>query len=247
MGDWRSIPGGYATSGPAAVSWDGYQVDVVVRGGDGAYWRTMGHLDSSGRPGGFGYWASLGGGFTTAPSMASLAPGRLSVVGRGGDGVTYQLLWNGSYWSGWTPLGGQAHSAPAIAADVANKRYLVTVIGGDDRVWQVGTTTTNAGPSGPWVGGTLRSSLGPSTSATSQNTASAPMLTLGSPSHAAVVLRPDGTRATLGGGMTSIVAIARQNDGSYLLFGRGSDHAIWTTRYANGGGGTWVSLGGAIE
>jgi hypothetical protein len=207
----------------------------------------MGLLDSAGRPGGFGYWQSLGGGFTTAPSVASLSPGRLSVVGRGGDGVTYQLLWNGSYWSGWTPLGGQAHSAPAISADTANKRYLVTVMGGDDRVWQVGTTTANAGPSGPWVGGSLRSSLGPSTSATSQYTASAPMLTLGNASHATVVLRPDGTRATLGGGMTSIVAIARQNDGSYLLFGRGGDHAIWMVRYASGHGGNWVSLGGAIE
>jgi SpoIID/LytB domain protein len=246
-GEWRNIPGGYATSGPAAVTWDGYQVDVVVRGGDGAYWRTMGRFDSAGRPGGFGGWQSLGGKFTTAPSMASLAPGRLSIVGRGGDGVVYQLLWNGYHWSGWTGLGGQARSAPTLSADTTNTRYLVSVMGGDDRLWQVGTTTSNAGPSGPWVGGAVRSSHGPSTSATSQYTASAPMLTLGGPSHAAVVLRPDGTRVSLGGGMTSVVAIARQADGSYLLFGRGGDDAIWMTRYANGGGGDWVSLGGLVR
>jgi hypothetical protein len=171
----------------------------------------------------------------------------MSVVGRGGDGVTYQLLWNGSYWSGWTALGGQAHSAPTLAADTANKRYLVSVIGGDDRLWQVGTTTTNAGPSGGWVGGVVRSSLGPSTSATSQYTATGPLITLGGPSHNVVVLRGDGSRVSLGGGMTSVVSIARQADGSYLLFGRGSDNAIWTTRYANGGGGSWTSLGGQVQ
>ena len=105
-GDWRSIPSTVATSGPAVVTWDGSQLDVVVRGGDGAYWRSLGTFDSAGRPTGLGYWQSLGGNFTTAPSVASLSPGRLTIAGRGGDGAVYQMLWNGTAWSGWTSLGG---------------------------------------------------------------------------------------------------------------------------------------------
>jgi hypothetical protein len=226
------------------VTWDGSQVDVVVRGGDDAYWRAVSRFDSAGRPDGFGYWQSLGGRFTTAPSVAALSPGRLTVAGRGGDGAVYQLLWNGSSWSGWTSLGGQVYSAPAIAADTANSRYLVSAAGPDGRLWQVGTATTRAGAAGPWVGGALPSTHGPGTSAASWRTASSPLLSLATANHVPVVLRPDGVRQPLGGQLNSVVTVATQPDGSAYVFGRGSDGAIWMTRFANGRGGTWSSLGG---
>jgi hypothetical protein len=244
--DWRSIPLTNATSGPAAVTWNGSQVDVVVRGGDGAYWRSIGWFDAAGRPGTFGAWVSMGGVFSSAPSVAAVSYGRMAVVGRGGNGSAYQRLWNGSSWSEWTSLGGQANSAATISADPATSQYLVSVMGSDGLLWQTGTSTTKAGAFG-WVGTGVRSTHGAGTSASSWQTATGRLLSLGGAGHSAVMLRPDGTRQSLGGQMNSVVTVAKQSDGSYLVLGRGSDNEIWMTRYVNGRGGDWISLGGSAR
>jgi hypothetical protein len=73
------------------------------------------------------------------------------------------------------------------------------------------------------------------------------MLSLGGPSHAVVLLRPDGGRQSLGGAMTSMVTIAPQPDGSYYVFGRGGDDAIWMARYNKGVGSQWAPLGGLVR
>jgi SpoIID/LytB domain protein len=243
---WQAIPGTRTTSGPAAVTSNGQWIDIVVRGGDGAFWHNAGPLDGNGKPAYFVGWQSLGGNFTSAPSVAAIAENRLAVAGRGGDGSTYLKIWDGHAWSGWGALGGQSYSAPSLTADTANQRYLVTVIGSDSRVWQVGTALASPDPSGPWVGGVVASTLTPASSAASWIAGQSGGMTLGGGDHSAVFLGWDGSSLGLGGAFTSVISIAPQADGSYYLFGRGLDRSLWMARYVNGQVSTWLALGGSI-
>ena len=243
---WLSIPGTRATSGPAVVTSNGQWLDIVVRGGDGAYWHNAGPLDANGKPAWFAGWQSLGGSFTTAPSIAAIASNRLAVAGRGVDGSTYIKIWDGQTWSAWGNLGGQAYSAPSLTADVGNSRYLVSVIGSDSRVWQVGASIAMPTQSGPWVGGAVPSTLTPASSASSWTAGQSGGMTLGASDHSGVLLGWDGSSFALGGAFTSIISIAPQRDGSYYVFGRGLDKSLWMARYVNGQVSTWLALGGSL-
>jgi SpoIID/LytB domain protein len=243
---WQAIPGTRATSGPAVVTSDGHWIDIVVRGADSAYWHNAGPLDANGKPAWFVGWQPLGGTFTTAPSIAAIGSNRLAVAGRGTDATTHLKIWDGQAWSAWGGLGGQSYSAPSLTADVGNQRYLVTVIGSDSRVWQVGTSLTAPQVSGSWVGGGVASTLTPASSAASWTAGQSGGLTLGGGDHSAVLLGWDGSSLGLGGAFTSVISIAPQWDGSYYLFGRGLDRSLWMARYVNGVVSTWMPLGGAI-
>jgi hypothetical protein len=65
---------------------------------------------------GWGDWTSLGGNFTSAPAIASPAPGRLDVVARGTDG---QLRWRtrvDGVWSKWRTISGVVASSPSLTS-----------------------------------------------------------------------------------------------------------------------------------
>src|SRR4051794_32330858 len=152
---WASIPGAIATSGPAAVSSDGTRVDVVVRGAGNAVYQASSTLDpSTGRPGTWSSWMSLGGALTTAPGIASVGANKSAIVGRGTDGAVWQRVWDGAGWSEWASLGGYAWSSPSIEADNVNGawRYVVSVVGTDLGIWRVPTASMTARPLGSWYG-----------------------------------------------------------------------------------------------
>ena len=118
-----------ATSSPASVSWDNSgRVDVVVRGEDFAIW----HMAWDGAQ--WTPWTSLGGWFTSGPSIVSRGPNRLDVFGRGGDGAVWMNSWTGTYWTGWHSLGGVITSDP-VAVVYGTERIAVFARGTDNALW----------------------------------------------------------------------------------------------------------------
>jgi hypothetical protein len=118
-----------ATSSPASVSWDNSgRVDVVARGQDFAVWH-MAWDGSQWTP-----WTSLGGVFSSGPSIVSRGPGRLDVFGRGTDGAVWMNSWTGTYWTGWHSLGGVITSDP-VAVVYGTERIAVFARGTDNALW----------------------------------------------------------------------------------------------------------------
>ncbi|RKH80162.1 hypothetical protein D7Y21_32645 [Corallococcus sp. AB045] len=89
-------------------------------------------------------WDSLGGGFTSAPAVASRGVNRLDVFGRGLDNQLYHREWDGTGWIGWTPHAGIITSDPA-AVSWGPDRVDLFVLGADGSMmhWaRVGTAWT---------------------------------------------------------------------------------------------------------
>ena len=246
---WVGIPATGATSGPSVVLSEASRLHLVLRGTDNGVWYNSATLQSDGRPGPWQGWQSLGGYATSAPSIASLASDRLAVATRGIDGAVWQRVWTGSTWSPWASVGGYAYSAPMLTADAANSRYMVSVIGMDDTVWQIGTTVTTAGPAGPWVGGGLFSSHAPASNGASAFSGPTSLFSLGGPDHEALLLDAATSGITdTGGTVTSIAGLTPLPDGKTLVLGRGLDNGLWVMRYRPGQtSATWASLGGVIQ
>jgi hypothetical protein len=247
-GPWVGIPATGASSGPSAVMSDATHLHLVLRGTDNAVWHNSAVLQSDGSPGPWQGWQSLGGYGTTAPTIASLASNRLAVVTRGTDGAVWQRVWTGSTWSSWATLNGYAYSAPVLMADVANSRYVVSVVGMDNKVWQTGTGVTTPGPAGPWVGGGVFSSHAPTTNGASAAAGAVSLLSLGGTDHQ-VLLMDTSTGAVddTGGTVTSLAGMTRLPDGSTLVLGRGLDEALWVSKYRAGQSVSWKSLGGTVQ
>lgn len=246
-GAWTLIPDTGATTGPAVTLSDETHLDLVVRGTDFAVWYNSTTLKADGTPGTWQGWRSLGGYATAAPTIASMGAGKLAVVTRGLDGAVWQRVLSGGSWSDWTSLAGYAWSAPEIQADTANSRYLVSVIGTDNTVWQVGAGVDTPGPRGPWVGGALYSSHTPGTNGDSAAVGPATLLSLGGAEHQLVVMNTAGATIDLGGTVTSIAGMTLLPDGSSLIFGRGTDDSLWSLHYQAGQKSTWTPLGGTVQ
>lgn len=249
FGPYISVPNTGATAGPSVTVTDGNRVHLVVRGTGNDVWYTSAPLLGDGRPGAWAGWQPLGGYATAAPTIASLATDRLAVVTRGLDGSVWQRTWNGSSWAGWASLGGApVHSAAVVQADAVNSRYLVTAIGTDSRIWQVGAGTVTPGPQGPWVGGGVYSSHAAGTNGAAASAGAGTLLSTGGADHSVVLFDPaTGGRVGLGGVVTSIAGMTRQPDGSTLVLGRGLDDGLWVLRYRAGQPSTWASLGGIVQ
>jgi hypothetical protein len=247
-GPWVTIPATGATTGPSTVMSDATHLHLVLRGTDNAVWYNSAVLQSDGTPGPWQGWQSLGGYATAAPTIASLASNRLAVVTRGTDGAVWQRVWTGSSWSGWGTVNGYAYSSPVLMADVANSRYVVSVVGMDNKVWQTGTGVTSPGQAGPWVGGGLFSSLAPASNGASAAAGAVSLLSVGGSDHEALLLdTATSAMVDTGGTVTSIAGMTRLPDGSTLVLGRGLDDALWVTRYRAGQQPTWTSLGGVVQ
>jgi len=254
--EWSAVPGGTAvTSGPAAVAVGGF-VYVVARGPRNEALYQLANLTfGSGQPQTWNVnWTSLGGSLTSAPAIASVGDS-LSVVGRGGDGATWQRFRDASdgTWSSWVSLGGYAFSAPAIETDevAGTWRYMVYVVGTDLRIWQVPTTADAhaAGDKGSWYGGQVFSGHGLGSINTSAEWGSPDkVLTAGGGDHSVFLVNPTSDWAEpLGGRLTSTAAAALREDGNVLVFGRGGDNALWYAEHDGSGGPyAWTSLGGQL-
>ncbi|HEY4630773.1 MAG TPA: N-acetylmuramoyl-L-alanine amidase [Blastococcus sp.] len=248
---WASIPGAIATSGPAAVSSDGTRVDVVVRGAGNAVYQASSTLDpSTGRPGTWSSWMSLGGALTTAPGIASVGANKSAIVGRGTDGAVWQRVWDGAGWSEWASLGGYAWSSPSIEADNVNGawRYVVSVVGTDLGIWRIPTASMTARPLGSWYGTGDFSGHGLGNANTSSAYWAPKALTAGGGDHSVFLVDPGSNwGAGLGGSLTSTASATRQPDNSVVVFARGTDNRLWMIRWASDGMGTWMPLDGSLR
>jgi hypothetical protein len=148
---WQRLEGSTVQGDPAVVrEWDGV-LAVFVRGSSGEMlvWRQA----SAG-----GAWLgvmSLGGQWTSAPSVMLDAFGRVSVFARGRDMAIYK---NTGY-GGWGSLGGFVTSTPTVARNQDN-RLEVFARGADHAIWH----TWEQWPGGPWItwqsmGGSFSSSV----------------------------------------------------------------------------------------
>jgi len=70
-------------------------------------------------------WEPLGGGFDSAPAVASFGANRLDIFALGLDDQMFHKAGDGQVWlpspTGWEPLGGGFNSAPAVASFGANR------------------------------------------------------------------------------------------------------------------------------
>jgi hypothetical protein len=85
-------------------------MDVFARGTDNALWRRA----YSG--GAWQAWERLGGVLSSAPAVASWAPGRLDVVIRNADNALSHKAYTGTGWTAWKGLGGVLTSSPAATS-----------------------------------------------------------------------------------------------------------------------------------
>lgn len=241
FGGYQRIPAG-TLSGPAAVSGDGHHVDLFVVGTDRALWHTASDTDAQGRPGAFGTWQSLGGTLTTAPAVASSAPGTILVTGRGTDGSLWARAWDGTSWTAWRPLGGRAISAPA--ADVVDAgTYRVLVVGTDGAVWQ--QPVSAAAVPGGWSTTGAATSFAPAASATAGWARDIRALAFSSGAGVRQVWA-NGTAFDIGGAVTSAVALAEFGGTTTWTFARGTDNALWLDVATAAGSTYWVRIGGTL-
>jgi peptidoglycan/xylan/chitin deacetylase (PgdA/CDA1 family) len=241
FGAYQRIPAG-TLSGPAAVSWDGRRVDLFVVGTDRALWHAATDVDPQGQPGSFGTWQTLGGTLTTAPAVASSAPGMLLVTARGTDGALWSRAWDGTSWTSWQPVGGRATSAPAV--DVVDAgTYRVLVVGTDGVVWQQRVSSA-AVPAG-WSSTGVSSRFAPGASATA-SWATAIRAVAYSSGAGVRQIWANGTAMDVGGAVTSAVALTENGVNSTWTFARGTDNALWLDVATSAGSTFWVRIGGTL-
>jgi len=141
-------------------------VEVFVRGADKSYWHTRQAVNDD-RGVVWTTWKSLGGLFSSAPSVHMNTDSLLTVYGRGPEkGVWYKQQAHhpvdspSDTWSKWVPLGGR-FSAGIDA--IADSRGYINLFGRglDKSVWSRGQLYFNnsVGFYGPWnnLGGRFRS------------------------------------------------------------------------------------------
>jgi hypothetical protein len=150
-------------------------------------------------------------------------------------------------------LGGRTHGAPAIEVDTdgTDDRYVVTVVGTDGRVWRIPVSSHRNNPRalGGWtmVPGTS-TTLAPDTMNTDSAAWGLPrIVSLGGPNRSVLLVDPDtGQWESLGGGATSPADLAAQPDGSFFVFVRGNDRALWMNHVDGSVVSGWTSLGGVL-
>jgi peptidoglycan/xylan/chitin deacetylase (PgdA/CDA1 family) len=242
FGAFRRIPAS-TRSGPAAVSWDGQRVDLFVAGTDRALWHTSTALDGQGQPTTFEPWQNLGGALTTAPAVASTAPGRLLVTARGTDGGLWSRAWDGTAWTAWGALGGLAIAAPAVDV-LGEDTYRAMVVGTDGVVWQR-EVAADGGPMAGWASTGQHTTFAPAASATA-GWARGVRAVAYSEGVGVRQIWGDGTVLDLGGVVTSAPALAEAGSTSTWTLARGADGALWVNVAASGGPPSWQRVGGAL-
>jgi len=141
-------------------------VEVFVRGADKSFWHTRQAVnDDTGVI--WAPWKSLGGIFSSAPSVQINSDSLLTIYGRGPEkGVWYKQQAHhpvdspSDSWSRWVPLGGRFSSG--IDAIPDSRGYVnIFGLGLDKAVWMRGQMFANntVGFFGPWanLGGRFRS------------------------------------------------------------------------------------------
>jgi uncharacterized protein YvpB len=186
-------------------------------------------------------WSSLGGPFSSAPTVASWASGRLDLFATGTDRALWHRFYDGGQWSGWESLGGVLTSDPAVAS-WSPGRLDIFARGADNALWHM---RWDGGWSG-WesLGGWLTS---------------APAVASWGFDRLDIFARAPGNGLwhiqwdngwsgwePLGGWLTSAPAVASWGFGRLDIFVRGGDNALSHMRWDNRWSG-WEELGGVLS
>jgi hypothetical protein len=231
-------------SDPDCVSWDANHITCAMLGYDNAVWIK----DWNGN---WGDFYSLGGVFTSGPSIASRAANNLDVVGRGQDNGLWFNHWNGSNWSGWvsvvSTVGHIASDPDCVAVD--STWLECSALWDTGEIWQVSYDN------GTWSN---TANLGKPNSATPT---SGPTIASWASNRLDVVVRGADSAAwhrawnqasgwsswgSIGGTFTSALDCTSWDANQLDCFGRGGDNQLWQKSW-DGSWTGWQVVGGTIN
>ncbi|WP_052070237.1 hypothetical protein [Streptacidiphilus albus] len=254
--DWLSEigspPVGLASgSSPVTSSWGPDELEVFVRGADGAIWHDWYSTNS-----GYGHWESLGGTFTSNPAAVSTGTNRIDLYGTGTDGKIWHESWNGSSWTGWqSPIGAPPVGIPSGASPAVStgpNTVDIFVRGNDGALWH--DWYNSSGGYGSWesLGGGIISDP----TAVSWNSGRLDVFAVAPDNN---IWHKYWTSSSGWGGWEDVIGappagVASGSSPSVTsganmldIFVRGKDGAVWHDWYNSSAGyGSWQSLGGGL-
>ena len=229
--------GGNFTSDPGSAfkqTFSSERLDVFGRGSDGAVW-TRRRIDGGWSP----HWETLGGAIVGSPDATESDEFVAEVYALGVDGAVWTKAFDGNSWTGWSSIGGQGTSSPAVLQRFPSSGpnpIHVYVRGVDGALWE--RVRTGSVWSANWVsrGGNLTS--GPD-AATDYGFGQ--VFAKGQDNAYWTISTADGTNysgwTTIGGNLTSdpgaLTDVIDPGAGpgstrKTVVFGRGSDGALWS-------------------
>ena len=136
-GSWESLGAVLADgTGPGAGCQELATADVFIIGTDGGLLQSSSDVGGEGGNS-WGPWQQVArnaplpaGGIISGPSVIAAAGGGYDIFVRGGNDAVWQVSYDGTNWSGWTSLGGPAHSGPSATASGGTTDVYVQRSGG---------------------------------------------------------------------------------------------------------------------
>lgn len=182
----------------------------------------------------------LGGVLTTA-SASSTGGHTLDVFGVTPRGTGFRKHFTGSRWTAWTSLGGSFTSRVGASADLGTGRTVITARGPAGQVYQ--RTVTASGDGTAW---TRRAGVLWSGRALGDTRTGVGLVAVSSGSDGNAVVQRGSLVLGIRAGYTSDPDVVTRPDGSWMMFGRGSDGGLWCYD-ARSGGYRNRSLGGVVR
>lgn len=234
-GAWTSA-GVTSTDAPSATSSRAGRVDLFTRNASRQLVHTW--FQDGIRKGS----ANLGG-TVIAQHGASLGNGTIDVFAVATTGSAWRKHFNGTSWSGWVSAGGVFTSGLSASAKAANGTILVTGRGTNGATYE--RVFTPSGSSTGWV--RCYDNLAAwSDRALGDAWPGRALVAVGNGVDRHAVVQRGSTLTGLAAVFTSAPDIVTRSDGTFLLFGRGSDGHLWVYN-GRPGAYTSTSLGGTVR
>ncbi len=218
------------------------RMEIFVRGTNGQVYHQWQNTPS----GGWSSWASLGGGITDWPVVATNMNNKLEVFARGTDGKVWHNWYTGTAWSGWYALPNINMGWPPSVARNIDGRLEVFARGTDGAIWHCYQNSSGAwsnwysfgtGPGGVGFAGCTQAVIANADG----------RLELFAKGNDNVVYGICQTSAgggwsawyNMGGNITHWPAVGKNQDGRLELFARFNDGYIWHKWQQGQAGGSW--------
>ena len=178
------------------------------------------------------------------PAAASRGPGDMVVLARGADGTIYERHIAGGAWTGWSSIGGQTSSGPAVAA--YGSAIHAFVVGLDFAVYE------NVLRDGVWSGWvSLGGGASSAPSATARRGTNLLDLSVRGTDNTIYhrAFQPGAgwsPWASIGGALTSAPALNSQLPGVLNIWSRGTDAQLFQRSWTGSAWTDWMPLGGGI-
>ncbi|MCU1535787.1 MAG: putative soluble aldose sugar dehydrogenase [Humibacillus sp.] len=182
------------------------------------------------------------GGAVIAQHGSSVGGGTLDVWGVAPDGTGWRNHYDGSRWSGWRSIGGIFTSGLSAAADQVTRTTIVTGRGTGGLTHEETFTATGGGSR--WVAIGARTA-GWSDRALGDRWNGNPRIAVSSGVDRNAVVERGGLVLGVTATFTSAPDVVSRSDGTFIMFGRSTDGALWSYD-ARSGGYANVSLGGTV-